>query len=153
MTCWRTASLSGAASGCRSRVGGPPMDVGIRPRRLPHRAGRARLCGDPRGSDGSVRNELAQNVSTFGQSEYRSHLAADVYGLAKKERESRATNSLLQDLSFLLLRSRLKLRSASMFPRSLVMNTCMTKFRPPISFHSQLLGRCRWRRAPCYRAG
>ena len=64
------------------------------------------------------------------------------------------SSPLLQDLSFFrlfLLRYRLKRRSALMSQRSLVMNTCTTKFRPPISSHSQLSGR--WRRARCSRAG
>jgi hypothetical protein len=38
-------------------------------------------------------------------------------------------------------------QAASISQRSLVMNTCMTKFRPPISSHSQLSGRCLWRRS------
>ena len=50
-----------------------------------------------------------------------------------------------------LLRSRLRRRSALTSQRSLAMNTCMTKFRPPISSHSQLSDR--WRRARCSRAG
>jgi hypothetical protein len=50
---------------------------------------------------------------------------------------------LLQDLSSLQLfslRSRIKRRSALMSQRSLVMNTCMTKFRPPIFISFSAIG-------------
>src|SRR6516162_7303479 len=64
-----------------------------------------------------------------------------------------AARPLLQDLSFFrlfLLRPRLKLRSALMSQRSLVINTCMTKFRPlrmEFCCHAALLESAR----SCYR--
>src|SRR5262245_33813725 len=78
-----------------------------------------------------------------------------VFARPRKGACSCAARRLLPDLCFLrlfLLRP-LKLKSTSMSQRSLVMNSCMTKFRwPPICTSGSSALR-RLRRARCSRAG